>query len=342
MVKKISVKKYCSCVIAVFLIMEIAFSNSIHAYAVEQINTCDVPNAEQVKPVISMQGDTASAAEKHLIDVKNIMQYPELPTGCESVALTILLNHMGYDANKMTIVRKYLPKLDFYWQNGMLYGANFRYTFAGNPESYYAYGCYAPCIVTTANRYLADQNSGDTAVDLTGTEFDDLLKEHIVNDEPVLIWITSSDLHEPFYTDVWNTPEGDVVQWLAYEHCVVLTGYDLTNKKIYVADPLVGNTSYDYNRIKQRYNDMGKQAVYIQPPAIKRLYGDLNDDKNITSDDSLLILRYCVELEAFDDDMQKLADVDNDGIITSADALDVLRYSVGLSSSDKIGSSDNA
>ena len=143
---------------------------------------------------------------KKNIEVNNVLQYPELPTGCESVALTILLNHLGFPADKMEIVRNYLPKLDFYWVNGQMYGADFRTTFAGNPESEYAYGCYAPCIVTAANNYLLDKRYNAQVYDLTGTDFDTLLKNYIDNDIPVLIWITSSNLHEAFYTDIWNTP----------------------------------------------------------------------------------------------------------------------------------------
>lgn len=88
-----------------------------------------------------------------LINVKNVLQKPELPTGCECVSLTILLNHLGYNVDKLTLARNYLPKMDFYWSNGIYYGADFRTTFAGNPESSSSYGCYAPCIVTTANNY---------------------------------------------------------------------------------------------------------------------------------------------------------------------------------------------
>ena len=77
---------------------------------------------------------------KKTIEVDNIMQYPELPTGCETVALTILLNHLGFPADKVDIARNYLPKLDFYWENGILYGADYKTTFAGDPESEYAYG----------------------------------------------------------------------------------------------------------------------------------------------------------------------------------------------------------
>lgn len=203
-------------------------------------------------------------ADQKLIEVKNILQNPELPTGCECTALTILLNHLGFEVDKLTMARNYLPKLDFYWEDGIYYGADFRTTFAGDPESEYSYGCYAPCIKTTADNYFKDNGYDNTAVNISGLDFDKLLTDYIDNDMPVLIWITSGDLHETMLTSVWTTPTGAQVQWLAYEHCVVLTGYNKSENLIYVSDPLYGNKSYDYTKLKQRYVDLGQQAVYIK------------------------------------------------------------------------------
>lgn len=211
----------------------------------------------------SDNSNTENDGNKKQIYVENIMQYPELPTGCETTALTILLNHLGYEVDKLTIARNYLPKLDFYWENDIYYGADFRTTFAGNPENEYSYGCYAPCIVTAANSYLSSVGTGVSAHNISGTSFDSLLKDYIDNDSPVLIWITSNDLHETALTSIWTTPAGETVQWVAYEHCVVLTGYDYENGIIFVSDPLVGNTSYDITKIRQRYIDMGQQSVWI-------------------------------------------------------------------------------
>ena len=198
------------------------------------------------------------------IPVQCILQNPELPTGCECVSLAILLNHLGYFVDKVTLARNYLPKMDFYWYNGVYYGADFHTTFAGNPESSHSYGCYAPCIITTANRFFDDNGYNAKAVDITGGDFDALLDNYINNDTPVLIWITSNNLHVSKLTSIWTTPTGETVQWRAYEHCVVLTGYDKEKSLIYVSDPLVGNTSYDYETLKKRYVELGQQAVFIQ------------------------------------------------------------------------------
>ncbi len=200
----------------------------------------------------------------HKIEVRNILQYPELPTGCECVSLTILLNHLGFPADKMQMARVFLPKLDFSEKDGVLYGADFRTTFAGDPESPHAYGCYAPCIAETARRYFAIEGIDAEPVDLTGAGLEDLFSRFIDRDIPVLVWVTSSSLHETKLTTVWTTPEGEQVQWVAYEHCVVLTGYNREKGIIFVSDPLVGNTVYDYALFKQRYEDLGRQAVMIE------------------------------------------------------------------------------
>lgn len=200
------------------------------------------------------------------IDVKKIVQFPELPTGCEITSLTMLLAYLGFDIDKVTLSRDFLPKMSFYTKNNVYYGADFTTTFAGDPEDPYSYGCYAPCIVTAANNYLKTQNTKLAAHDISGSELESLLTDYIDKDIPVLIWITSKNLQPSRPTSVWTTPEGKKVQWLSNEHCVVLTGYDLDKKIVHTADPMNTTedyTSYDMGTLKQRYNELGKQCVRI-------------------------------------------------------------------------------
>lgn len=85
-------------------------------------------------------------------------------------------------------------------------------------------------------------------------------------------------------------------------------------------------------------NDDSLTIYSINPYEIKNyIIGDLDDDGEITSADSLMILRASVKLEAFDEIQFELADVDSDGTISSADALETLRYSVELPSKGNIG-----
>ncbi|MBQ8107496.1 MAG: C39 family peptidase [Ruminococcus sp.] len=203
-------------------------------------------------------------ADRHVIDADSILQRPELPTGCEITSLTMLLNYNGFGADKLTMARQYLPKTEFYTDAEGLHGADYRYSFAGDPEDDDSYGCHAPCIVTAADSYLSQQGSALRAHDLTGSDLDSLFSDYIDKDQPVLIWITYYDLPAPYYTNSWLTPSGARIVWLANEHCVMLTGYDRDKGLVYVNDPLAGMTTYDLSLLKLRYEQMGRQCVSIE------------------------------------------------------------------------------
>ena len=66
------------------------------------------------------------------------------------------------------------------------------------------------------------------------------------------------------------------------------------------------------------------------------IFGDVDSDGKITSNDSLLIIRASVGLEKLTDIGMVIADVDCDGKITSADGLFVLREVVHLYTETKV------
>ena len=203
-------------------------------------------------------------ARANRLSVNCILQKPELPTGCEVTSLAMLLNYLGYNADKVELSRNHLPKMQFYYnEDGALCGADFRSTFVGDPESEYSYGCYAPCIVTAANSYLSAVGAGAQARDITGTSLEELF-DRIDSGSPVLIWITADGLAASYLTETWLTPEGYTVQWRRNEHCAVLTGYDCGAGVVYVSDPLYGNTTYDMSLLRTRYGEMGCQCVVIE------------------------------------------------------------------------------
>ena len=66
--------------------------------------------------------------------MENILQNPELPTGCESVALTMVLKYLGFDLEKTTIADDYLVFAD----------RNFAMGYIGNPHTEDGAGIFAP------------------------------------------------------------------------------------------------------------------------------------------------------------------------------------------------------
>lgn len=185
---------------------------------------------------------------------ETVMQNPELPTGCEITALTQTLNFLGFDVDKVTMCDKY-----------MLIDMNGEYTmdecYIGDPKSYTGFGCNSPVICKAARRLFRVEKSDCYPVDLTGTDFKDLFYQ-VEQGRPVVVWATMYLMDtKPEY--VYTAKNGNEMWFCTYQHCLTLYGYDLDKGIVYVADPLVGNTTYPIEKFEEMYNILGKQAVII-------------------------------------------------------------------------------
>ncbi|MDE6671859.1 MAG: C39 family peptidase [Ruminococcus sp.] len=201
---------------------------------------------------------------KAVIDgFKTVMQNPELPTGCEITALTQTLNFLGFDVDKVTMCDKYM-NTDWKGEYTM------NQCYIGDPKSYSGYGCSSPVICKSARRYFRVEKSDCYPVDLSGTDFQDLFYQ-IDQGRPVIVWATMYLMNtEPKYQ--YTAKNGEEMWFCTYQHCLTLYGYDLDEKIVYVADPLVGNTTYPLEKFEKIYDILGKQAVII--------YGDAENGLN--------------------------------------------------------------
>ncbi len=199
-----------------------------------------------------------------ILDVKNIQQSPELPSGCEITSACIVLNYAGCSATKTDLL-KYLKSCNkFYQADGKEYGPNPWKCFVGNPGSA-KYGCYAPVIADTINLYLKATgkiSQNHLAADLTGAPVS-ALYSNIDNGTPVIVWVTNG-MCEPSFGDSWYLEDTKApYKWITGEHCMVLIGYD--GNKAILSDPLDkrGTVIYDKPLFEQRYKELFSQAVAI-------------------------------------------------------------------------------
>lgn len=186
------------------------------------------------------------------LSVPEVLQMPELPTGCESVSLTMVLMYEGFHLKKTTITDWFLPYDSLDFVTG----------YAGDPETVYGAGCFPPAIVTAANEYLETQKSDLRAVDLTGESFDRLLY-YVSRDCPIMVWGTMY-MAEPDFTDLEILRNGITYTWYTYEHCVVLSGYDLDLGVVTINDPLEGVIKRDLEEFKEIYDEVGQFAVILE------------------------------------------------------------------------------
>ena len=127
-----------------------------------------------------------------LTDFEIMEQYPELPTGCEITAMTMVLNYYGYNVDKVTMALDYMPKIqaEFYrGEDGRLMGPDLENFFVGDPTEETGYICGTGAIVTAANAYLTDVGSDMTAVAMKNAQPEELY-DLIDQGTPVVIWCT--------------------------------------------------------------------------------------------------------------------------------------------------------
>ncbi len=195
--------------------------------------------------------------EKHLL-VPTICQYPALPTGCESVAATMVLQYYGVDVSAEDFARYWLhSSMNFYTKEGKLYGPDPNKVFAGDPFHKNSYGCFADPIVSAINRNC----KSCTAVKITGKSLKQLCTDYIDRSEPILIWATMG-MKSAKEGNSWYLEDGSVFTWIAGEHCLVLVGYD--ESRYFLNDPMTGATvAYQKEIVEARFAQLGSQAVYI-------------------------------------------------------------------------------
>ena len=189
------------------------------------------------------------------VDVPCYSQYPELPTGCESVALTNLLNYYGFGLGKTIIADYYLPK----GSNG-----NFVTAFDGNPRrsSGGLMGCVAPAITIAGNNFLRAAGSGKQAKDVSFSSISSI-KNRLTCGQPVEMWNTEwGSWPGGRYAARWYN--GHSYGLWGGNHAVVLKGYDHEQGIVYLSDSINGNVTRNAQVFFGTWQQMDSQAVVIE------------------------------------------------------------------------------
>ncbi|MDF2909370.1 MAG: S-layer protein [Sporolactobacillus laevolacticus] len=194
-----------------------------------------------------------------LLDVPLIKQRPELPTGCEAVALTMALHYYGVNVDKKTVVDQ-MP-LDTTPENRNPDGTVNTW---GDPEVGFIGDPYGNGITINPNplkQVLDRYRSG--GISLYGKDFS-IIEDYVASGKPVLVWFTIS--HEMPTPRFWKTPAGKKISSPRPLHCIVVTGSD--NNNVYFNDcestELSGkDVKVEKDKFIQIYNAMGQRALVV-------------------------------------------------------------------------------
>lgn len=195
-----------------------------------------------------------------LVRIPPLSQYPDYPTGCESVTAVMALRHAGISIDMEGFVENHLICDDrFYEENGLLYGPDPYAAFIGDPRSARSYGCMAPVIEKALLSCVGDQKR---VVNTTGETLSSLCHDYVDRGVPVMVWATM-EMRPVGSGHTWFLPDGRQFIWPSGEHCLLLVGY---NEREYLFnDPRHGATvAYDKNSVEVAYASLGKQSLVVQ------------------------------------------------------------------------------
>jgi len=191
------------------------------------------------------------------LSVPPLCQHPDFPTGCEVVTATMALRYVGVEVTTAELVDNHLAtSRDWYHYGGKFYGPDPAVYFCGDPRSEQSYGCFSSVI---RNMLVSFLDAPNRIIDAGGVSLQQLCKQYIDADIPVMIWATIG-MSEPTKGRNWVLPDGSDFVWPAGEHCLLLVGYD--EASYYFNDPTDGvMVAYPRAISEKRYAQMGRQAL---------------------------------------------------------------------------------
>lgn len=226
----------------------------------DEIESEDASGLEELEDMQEqeyIESQSEETAYVCLNDVIEYSQYPDYPTGCEVTALYILLEYYDVEVTMEELVEA-LPKgpIPWYDANGVRYGANPAKQFVGDPRYSDSYGVFNEPIRETAEQFKTG------AIAKTGATLDDI-KEIITSGNPVIAWYTTNIEASIEYRQEWlDYDTGETVIWPAYEHAVVIYGFDDYNNIMY-RDPSTGSSAaVGWDTFKEAFEELGGMIVY--------------------------------------------------------------------------------
>lgn len=191
------------------------------------------------------------------LSVPEYSQHPDYPTGCESIALYILLQYYHTEVTPDAIIEA-LPKGPLpYTVGDVMYGANPEKEFVGDPRTNYSYGVFNGPIAQTAELF---RSGALTQRDVPLEDIFPILD----TGNPVAAWYTTTPDRDIFYRRSWYDCEtGELIRWPGGEHAVVICGYDFGAGTLTYRDPNTGGSNtLPIEKFRTIYDELGGRIVY--------------------------------------------------------------------------------
>ena len=194
------------------------------------------------------------------LDVPLSYQRPAYPEGCESYASVAVLKHFGFKIKESEFISKYLDIINLWDRRVTIIKNLFDKFYLGDPSNKRQQGYLAnpPVLVKAVNKFFTkNRHKKYIAVNTTGKSLKTLLEEEVLNDNPVVVWLTI-DNRKPYTAKVRGVP------YIFPSHTMVVSGYDREKDLLYLTDSISGYRSVSYDTANKLYNLTGKKSFILQ------------------------------------------------------------------------------
>lgn len=125
------------------------------------------------------------------VEIDPIMQWPELPNGCEATSMMMVLQYCGVNIDAVEFAMEYLPRDDFSYSGNDRFGPDPEESYVGDPSSERGgWYCFEEPVKEGANMYLQMIGSDLRAKTITGAS-ESKLQNYLKKDRPVVVWVTT-------------------------------------------------------------------------------------------------------------------------------------------------------
>ena len=202
--------------------------------------------------------------ESKLIEIPVICQFPDYPSGCESVSTVMNLNYLGYDITIDEFINNYLPKGSApYRKKNVWHSDDPDKVFLGDPTSSFGWGIWAKGLYSAVREYMADQKKSMLVTYTYYETLESLCDKYIKKDIPVIVWVTVGMQNTYERLNAVIDGINKKYTWISPNHCMLLVGFD--SSYYYFNDPTTGKVEkYGKEEAQNAFSGNGSQAVIIK------------------------------------------------------------------------------
>lgn len=230
----------------------------------EETSQQETAETTETETVSETEEVSEAANDRVELEVKDVSVNRDEFFGWEFPTAAALLNYYGFNCDYMDLLDcvEIVRRDDTFTAPKSPFDA-----YVGDPTLDYNCYCYSPVFTDMLNNYISNNGGGYTAVDISGTELNDLVSE-ISEGNPVAFWSSTDFFNgldvEPKLAIDEYIGDGTRVKRVGGDHVMLITGYDSVKKTYKVTDVFIGESiELPADILKKYYDFSDKMAVVI-------------------------------------------------------------------------------